>query len=358
MFFLLYRDSSLHNVLFLSALTLLLLLNARPLQAQGIGAIDSDPSQAIGTRASARNTLQGRVVMPMGGFLDRRVKVRISGATGGSLFALTDDNGGFIFQRLAGGTYFLTVDAGKEFETVSEVVDIYDPGGRSTRGSVQTLQIQLRLKGAANGKPTTINAALAGVPKPALKLYQKAVDAAQAGDSKKAVEALKGAVEIDPTFMLAFNMLGVQYLLLNKPDDAAGALRTAISLAPDDFNPRLNYGIVLFYQKQFQEAGTHLRKAIEKRETSAAAHFFLGRTLIKEHKYQEAEKELQRAVSLGGNDVNEAYRYLGGIYKEMGNNPRAIESLEKYLKLEPKAKDAEGIRQIISELRAQSSEKK
>jgi Tfp pilus assembly protein PilF len=357
MLILLSGDRLPRRPLLLSVLTLLLFLNAGYSHAQGIGAIDSDPSQAIGTRVTARNTLQGRVTLPSGALLDRRVKVRISGATGGSLFAMTDDNGAFIFQRLAGGTYFLTVDAGKEYEMVSEVVDIYDPGGRSARGSVQTLQIQLRLKGATTGKPATIDAALAGVPKPALKLYQKALEAAQAGDNKKAVEALKGAVEIDSTFMLAFNMLGVQYLLLNRPDDAAQALRTALDLAPEDFNPRLNYGIVLFYQRQFQEAGKHLRKAIERRETSAAAHFFLGRVLIKEHEYREAEKALQRAVSLGGTEINEAYRYLGGIYKELGDNARAVESLEKYLKLEPKAKDADGIRQIIAELRAQPSVK-
>lgn len=339
----------------LFSLSLLLLITASRPHAQGIGAIDSDPSQAIGTRATARNTLQGRVILPSGALLDRRVKVRIMGATGGTLFALTDDNGAFIFQRLAGGTYFLTIDAGKDFEMVSEVVDIYDPGGRSARGSVQTLQIQLRLKGTTGMRPSTIDAALAGVPKPALKLYQKAHEAAQAGDNKKAVEALKRAVEIDQTFMLAFNMLGVQYLLLNRLDAAAEALRTALKLAPEDFNPRLNYGVVLFYQRRFQEAGEHLGKAIEKRETSAAAHFFLGRVLIKERRYKEAEKELQRAVALGGDEINEAYRYLGGIYREMGDNARAVESLEKYLKLEPKAKDADAIRQIITELRAQPS---
>ncbi|MBA2340346.1 MAG: hypothetical protein H0V88_08110 [Pyrinomonadaceae bacterium] len=49
-----------------------------------------------------------------------------------------------------------------------------------------------------------------------------------------------------------------------------------------------------------------------------------------------------------------AHRYLGALYKEQGKNKRAIEALEKYLRLVPKATDAAQIRQIIDELRGQA----
>lgn len=318
-------------------------------QAQ-IGAIESDPSQGIGNRATARNTVLGQVSLPNGMRLEKRAKVRITGATGGSLFTYTDENGVFAFRRLAAGTYFLTVEAGPEFQTASETVDIF--GSTVGGGTTQTVYVQLRYKGAVGAKPGTVSAGLAEVPKPALKLYEKALKAAQAGEHKKAIEALKGAVELHPTFAPAYNELGVLYLRLNQLDEAAEALRAALKLEPENFTPRLNYGMVLFYQGRLREAEENLRAALVKREASAAAHFFLGRVLVKERDYREAERELRRAAELGGDEFKETYRYLGGVYRELGDGTRAVEALEKYLALEPKAKDADAIRQIIAELRA------
>jgi len=70
-------------------------------------------------------------------------------------------------------------------------------------------------------------------------------------------------------------------------------------------------------------------------------------------KYPDAEKELQRVISLGGVHVPMAYRYLGALYKETGDKPRAIESLEKYVALAPKASDINDVREVIKELKAE-----
>lgn len=342
--------STLAPALLFLALSLTLL--CRPVTAQ-VGAIESDPAQGIGSLAGARNTVAGQVSLPNGRRLERRAKVRIAGATGGTLFTFTDDNGGFAFRRLAPGTYFLTVDAGPEFQTATETVDIFGPG--IGRGATQTVYVQLRFKEAAAAKPGTVSAELAGVPKAALELYEKAARAAREGRGEKAVEALRRAVEIHPRFMLAYNELGVQYMRVNRPDEAAQALRTAIEIAPDAAAPRLNYGILLFHRNSLAEAEQHLRHSLLKKEGTALAHLYLGRALIRRRDYGGAEKEMLRAAELGGPEVNEAYRFLGGIYRETGDHARAVEALEKYLALEPKAKDAGAIRDIIGQLRKQAA---
>lgn len=331
------------------ALFALAFLSAPAPAAAQIGSVDSDPAAALGTRVTARNTVQGSVAHPSGRRFERRVKVVITSSTGQSLQTSTDDQGNFIFRRLAGGSYFLMVDAGEEFEKAHETVDIFTRGASPVTVPVY---VQLRYKRTAERRGT-LDAALAGVPQPAVKHYEKAVEAVQLGNSKKAVESLKKAVELYPDFALAYNLLGVEYLRLDRPAEATDALRQALRLTPGEFGPLLNYGVALFFLGQHKEAGEQLRRAIAKQETSATAHFFLGRVLIKERQYAEAEKELQRAVSLGEGEVVEAHRYLGGIYREMGDHARAVESLEKYLKLQPRAKDAAAIRQIIAELRAQ-----
>ncbi len=341
------------NLLLFTSLLCAAAVGAR---AQIVGdAIDSDPSQALGTRLSARNTIQGVVSLPNNMRLEKRVKVRITSSTGQSLFAWTDDNGSFVFRRLAGGSYHLSVDAGAEFHAANEMVDIFTRGASAT---TQTVYVQLRYKTPASGKAGTVDAALAGVPKPALKEYERAQKAMQVGDGKKAIEALNKAVELHPDFMLAYNELGLVHFRLNQLEEAAGALRSAIKLAPDNVTPLLNYGIVLFYQKEYAQAEEHLRAALVKRDGSAKGHLFLGRALIKQAKYTDAEKSLRRSTEIGGPEVNEAYRFLGGVYMETGDNKRAVEALEKYLSLEPKAKDAEAVRQILAKLRTQVSANK
>jgi regulator of sirC expression with transglutaminase-like and TPR domain len=46
-----------------------------------------------------------------------------------------------------------------------------------------------------------------------------------------------------------------------------------------------------------------------------------------------------------------AHRYLGALYNETGDKPHAIESLEKYLALSPKAKDTDEVMTIIKQLK-------
>lgn len=349
-----FEEKSATKILSLrAALCVIALIAMSSLSVQGqIGGIESDPDQGIGSRGNARNTVQGSIHFPSGRKLDRRLKVRITGATGGDLFTMTDDNGSFTFRRLAGGTYFITVDAGREFEPVQETVNIIDPPMRSQSGQTVTVQIQLRHVRETLPRPGVLDASLASVPKPAIEFYGKALKAAESGNSKEAVKHLKSALAVHPQFMLAHNEMGVQYLRLNQPDEAVESLRAAVEIAPDSFTPRLNYGIALLQRKQYKDADTELRRALELKETSAVAHLHLGRTLLNMGDYVQAEKELRRAVELGGDDVIVARRYLAAIYIETSENARAVKELEEYLRLNPKAKDADQIRDIIKKLRA------
>src|SRR5229473_8252272 len=317
-------------------------------QAQMSG-IDPDP----GDRGSGgRSTIQGRVFFPSGRSVDQRLKVTLSSVGAGEVVAYSDDSGAFSFRRLANGTYTVVVDAGKEYLPARETVVIAEPTRRGGTGSVFTVQLQLQLKGNVANKAALLDATLAAVPKPARDEYQKALQAEQEGDSRKAVEHLKSAVNLFPEFMLAYNEMGAQYFRLGQLDDAAEALTRAIKIDPTAFSPRLNYGIVLFYKNQYQEANVQLTRALEINETSGRAHLFRGRTFIRLNNLETAEKDFLHAVALGGSpDINEAHRFLGGIYREQKNYARAVEELESYLRLVPNTKDADQIRQIIKDLR-------
>ena len=60
---------------------------------------------------------------------------------------------------------------------------------------------------------------------------------------------------------------------------------------------------------------------------------------------------MNQAIKLGGDTVVEAHRWLAAAYIEAHKEPRAADELEKYLTLQPAARDAGRIRDIIRQLR-------
>lgn len=317
-----------------------------------MGGIDPDPgSQGTG----GRNTIEGRIYYPSGQNVDKRFKIHLSSISGVDFFTLSDDTGAFSFRRIKGGTYTVIVEGDKQYEHVTEQVDIID--GSSARsaplGRTYNLQIRLRYKAAANEKASVIDAALMAAPKPAAELYQKALQAEQAGDNEKAIDHLQRALVLHPRFALALNKLGAIYLRVGKLDDSQKAFGAAVQMEPEVFEPRLNYGIVLLRNKQYKEADPQFQQAIKIKDMPLA-HLFRGKTLIHLRRYADAENELQMVIKAGGSEVAMAYRFLGALHNERGEAKLAIAALEKYLSLTPKATDAESVRQIIKQLRTQS----
>jgi Tfp pilus assembly protein PilF len=302
-----------------------------------------------------RHTIQGRLYLPSGRKLDRRLRVRLSGVRGGENSTLTDDNGAFAFRRLAAGTYTLTVEGGREFETAFETVDVFDGPRRADQpGQVYTVQIRLEEKRAAPDpkRPGVVNAAPEAVPAQARARYEKALEASAAGDHKRAVGELKSALEIHPRFPLALNELGAQQMGLGHLDEAAEAFASAVGLAPEEPVLRINYGILLIRQKKYAGAEAQLARAVALDGKSAAARLHRGHALIRLNRGAEAEGELLHAVRLGGPAVPLAHRYLGALYFDRGEDARAAAQLEEYLRLAPDAADAKQVRDILAGLKA------
>jgi Flp pilus assembly protein TadD len=337
-----------------SIVSTLLLFTTVVVQAQSGGGIDT-------TGSGGRHAITGRLVFPSGKRADLQLKVKLESPGLGDLSVMSDMNGNFSFRSLLAGNYTVTVDGGEFFETVRESVFIepYSVAPRNSSGAVPvsrpvTLQIYLRAKQQASQKAGVLNAALASVPKAAVELYEKALESVSRNERDKAVDQLKQAVELYPNFGLALNELGVQYLKKGDLDKAEEVLGRVMRLSPEAPEPGLNYGIVLLQKKKFAEAEAQLREAVKKNENAFTAHLYFGITLIYVKNYSEAESELQKAVALGGAKASQAHYYLGGLYWQTGKRTQAADELEMYLKLDPKAANAEKVKTTIKELRNKS----
>lgn len=333
-------------------LALLAAILAAPLSsalAQGVGS-----SRNIGG-TNGTNTIQGRIYSPEGKPVEARLRVTAESTNSGVLNTVTDLNGTFIFSNLEAGDYRVTVEGGKEYQNETDMASLY----RETSGG-RILQLTFQMK----YKPE-FNPALAGLPKDAVDLYTKGLESAKKNDSKKAAEQLSNAVALYPNFGPALSELGVQYIKLGQLDKAIDALQKAIKLSPQDFSSHLNYGFALLSKKDYAGAETELREAIKLRADSALAHMYLGMALLSASKdektkqydmakYNEAQKEFEAAVASGRPEVAKAHYYLGGIYAGNREYKRAADELELYLKLTPKAPDADRVKAIIKDLRSKS----
>lgn len=304
--------------------------------------------------SSGSNTIQGRVYFPEGRAPDRRFRVTLESNEESSKSTQTDADGGFRFTGLKSGSFTVVVEGGKDYENAREIVYL--------EGGLRNTNVPIHLKSKAD------TAALARIPSPARDSYTKAMDALGKGDSKKAVEFLSNAVKLYPDFPQAVTELGRQYLLLNQMGRAAETYRALVTLKKDDPSAHFNLGLALYNvslglqsEKKTEEANQRLAEAEQALRQSLALkmqgpnpHYYLGLTLIRFRKYDEAQKEMELAIANGGETLPLAHKYLGGLYISAKRNKEAAEHLEKYLQLEPKAKDAEQIKNTIKDLRAKS----
>ena len=319
-----------------AAASLFLLSGAARAQGTGIGAHRGGD---VGT--GGRYSIQGHIISPLGRLPETRVRITVSSSNAGTRTAVAGEDGVFLLNNLEPGPYDVTVDAGKDFEVQRESVYL---GGSS---QMTTLPVYLRLKPEANP-------ALAGVPKSAVDLFVRAQESERKGDHARAESLLAEAVAQHPQFGLAHNELGLIHMRAGRLDQALESYRAASKSLPEDASVQLNYGTALTQKKEFGEAEKQLRRALKKLDKSATGHMYLGVALIGLKNIDEAERELQQAAKLGGDQMGAAHKYLGGIYWARRDYRKAADELETYLKLSPKAPDAEQVRGTIKDLRSKS----
>jgi tetratricopeptide (TPR) repeat protein len=325
--------------------SLILLGAVWTLQAQVIGGLN----ETTPTNLGGNNFISGTVFGPDGVPVNWRVPIRLQSFTKGDIIASTDSNGRFIFSRVPPGTYTFVIEADKDFERVSQDVEVVQ--ARSSDPQSVNITIRLRSKRNPPPKPAVVDLDNVGVPKKALESYKNAVKLVGSNDIKGALEQLKAAIAEYPSFMNAFNEMGVLYMRLNELGKAAEALQEALKIDPKAFEPQVNYGIVLFRLKKFVEAEPVLRSALKVREEVPVVHFYLGRLLIDLERYEESEKELNLALTQSKDKMTEVHRMLAKLYVAKDDYKLAVEHLELYLQLTPAVADAEQLRQLILQLK-------
>jgi Tfp pilus assembly protein PilF len=318
-------------------------------------------SRAAETNTVAGNEeIHGTVKFPPGDTSGVSATVILRSLSSPEIKGVTNSDGEFRFTHLRPDTYTIIVDAGDAYEKATETVSVGFSGSVPAQGNpfsystpaVYEVRIYVQPKGLSRAAGEVPGAPIRGAAK---KRFHQALEDQRAGKHSRAIESLKMVIVEATNFTPAYVELGKEYLRIGEGQLAIDTFEKALKIDPNSPVLRLNYGIALLNQKQFPAAETEMRLSIEKgKEYSLVANYYLGLALLAEHKFDEARTIFEDVVKKGGDRLPLAHKYLGGIYLQEKQYRRAADELNTYLKLEPKAADAEKIRETISESRSKS----
>jgi tetratricopeptide (TPR) repeat protein len=293
-------------------------------------------------------TIKGRVTTPSGGSVRSNVKVTIRNFSTSGVVNFTDSNGEFTFSGLGSGTYYIDVVADPaSYEMVTETIHL-PPNGRIM------LVIPLKEKSSGSKKPAagvvSIDELSQDVPEGAKKEMARATKLIEKGVSKEAIKHLNKAIEIYPSYFIARNTLGVEYLKVKQLDAATEQFQQAIGINPKAFGPRLYLGVALVQQKNYRSALEHLNQAVSINGSQASAQLYLGIALLGSDDLPAAEIALNKAISIGGAQFALARYYSAHVHLKKGDLNQAVEELKTYLKEAPEGEQASHARALLDKL--------
>ena len=303
-------------------------------RAQGIG--DRNRPQGINNLR-----ISGKVVLP-DGTPGKDVTVNIVGTETSASSVRTNSAGEFEFSGLGNGNYTVSIRVAG-FNPETETVNIEG----SAAGQSYPVVFYLKLA-------TSVNPLMKDVPREAVSQYQKGMDKATSGDWKGALADFDAAIAAYANFAAAYYERGTAYLKEKDLDKALESFVKAIQIKSDYLEAKYSVGYVQYLKNNF-EVSAAIFDDVLKDKQMPEAHLYLGISLAKLHNLDAAVPHFKAAIAAKDDEsMALAHRYLGGIYMQKKQNADAAAELEKYLKLVPKAPDADKLRSTIADLRKQT----
>jgi tetratricopeptide (TPR) repeat protein len=321
---------------------------------QTTGGNPNNPPSTGRSGGAVSHTIRGKIFLPSGNLPEQRIRVVLELNTGGIAGeTFSDSVGNFEFRALPSNSYKVVVPSdSRTYETTQETVELY---GNFSR----TFMVQVYLKDKSSdfaNRPKDKILSIADfqeVPKAAKKAYEKGVKLAQEKKTEEAVARFDEAIKAYPEYLHAINKLGEQYMAMNKLSEAQASFERAIAVNPKFALPHINLGILHVNHKRYKEAIPELEAGNRYDDTYPMAHLNLGLALmyVDPPDFDRAEKEMTRALDLGGKGFAHARLYLFNLAIKRQTMDKAAAQLEAYLKDAPNASNAEEVRQMLAKVK-------
>lgn len=200
---------------------------------------------------------------------------------------------------------------------------------------------------------------------------QLAIGYFEQGQTTVALDEIKQALVIDPSFSDAFNLRGLIYMRLNDLRLAEDSFRRALALNPREPNTMHNYGWLMCQQGRYAESVQMFEQALANPTYSARAKTLMTEGLCQQRAnlLPEAERSLSRSYELDPGNPITGYNLATLLYqrgewtraqfyiRRINNSELAnSESLWLGIKVERRMENREAMKQLAEQLRKRFSQ--
>jgi len=160
-------------------------------------------------------------------------------------------------------------------------------------------------------------------------------------DYENARGELQKAIEVEPNFAPAYNMLGYSHSALKDYPEAEKAFKKYIELVPNDPNPYDSYGELLMKTGKFDESIAQYRKALSIDPHFVGSHFGIAANLMYQGKHDQAIAQAQKLDAAGQNDADRRFALFTKalVYADQGKTDAALKEIQKQYALAAKIGD-------------------
>ena len=152
----------------------------------------------------------------------------------------------------------------------------------------------------------------------------------------KAIQAYQKVIELDPTYVEAYNNMGIIYQMLGNADRAFGAYQKATEINPRYEKGYNNLGILLLLKGRYEEALEAFVKALAVNPNNIESHINLGILYKKKGQWEKAIESYQRALAIDPLHKETHYN-IALLYEQLENLELAISHYQQFIQLSSKS---------------------
>ena len=164
------------------------------------------------------------------------------------------------------------------------------------------------------------------------------VNTLQTGAFQKAIELAQSLVLKDPSLTILYNIIGISFTSLQKPEEAVNYFKTALRLNKNYSEARGNLGTALLLIGKTEESIRHLEQSLKENPKNPLALNSLGNAKRSKNLINEAESSFREALTIAP-DYLSALTSYGTLLSEEGEYKKSIKMFENALKISPKDTD-------------------
>jgi tetratricopeptide (TPR) repeat protein len=317
--------------------------------ATSAAAQDMTMNDNMPIRDPGNGSISGRVMLPSGVTNSSHLKIILSNSQAPVTTIYSNKNGEFSFDNLRAGIYYVEAFADEKlYKPLKQEVHLKP--GAPVHLTLFLIEQSGPFVRASRGNVVSVAEDERAIPATARKAFDEAHKLIDKGEVDSAIIQLNKAVAIYPDYVTARNKLGVQYLKRKRWPEAAEQFKAILEKNPKYFDARLNLGIVFYEQKRYSEAIEELGQAVSLDSSHPAAHLFWGITALETNDLAIAERELVKALLLGGERYSNAHYYFAHVYLKTGRSEEAARELTLFLKTAPPGDMATQARAMLQQL--------